>query len=78
MQKCIATHAQSDCPAFSDVKMIQEREGIQGTLAVCNGFLRVGRVSMTASVGHYQHVFAHEVVTPRVGPILMATCTSME
>jgi hypothetical protein len=44
---------------------------------VCNRFLRVGSLSVTASVGLDERIFADELVATCMGPILVATCTTI-
>ena len=77
MQENISAHAQSDSPAFFDPGIIQQRESIQGALPMSDRFLRIRGSSVTASVRKDEPVLAREFVAARVGPILMATCTSV-
>jgi hypothetical protein len=77
MQQNIPTHAQSYGATFSDPKTIQERECIERALPVRNRFLRIGRSSMTASVGQDQAVFLRESIAASVDPILVTTCTAV-
>jgi hypothetical protein len=57
--------------------MIQEREGIERALPVRNRFQRIGRSSMTASVGQDQTEFVREPAAAGMDPILVATCTAV-
>src|SRR5580658_1048132 len=58
--------------------MIKERQGVQGALAVGNGFSWVRGATVASSVRGDQIVFAQEFLAASVNPILVATAAAVE
>jgi hypothetical protein len=57
--------------------MVEEREGVQSTLAVGNGFRRVRRATVAASVRGDKSVFAQEFIAASIDPVLVAATAAM-
>jgi hypothetical protein len=58
--------------------MIQQREGVQCTLPVCNRFMRIGRSTVTACIRLDQRIFAHKLVAAGMNPMFLATHATMK
>jgi len=78
VKKDVSTHAQANCPASADAKMIQQSKRIQGTLAMSDRLAGICGAAVTTRVGFDERIFTSELVAAGMDPIFLATCAAMQ
>ena len=78
MEKNVSSHAQSDGAALANSEMVEESEGVERALPMCNGSLRIVRSTVTASIGLDHGIFMRESLCTGMNPVFVTSGAAMQ